>query len=225
MTRIVHAVIWYTGMRIIIAFVASTVEGRILPKTTRRRYQTPYIRSTTSLSPTVSSFVNTRRGGVTKKNTPPVVTTTKKMTSTTAANHNEDEGSTSLKSLCLISKKACEIMTPMIQKFYRHCNGIDSEGVQLKADASVFTIADGIVQNLLVSHLFRGELFESVIGEEDDTNAGVVITGDGPYAVDGLSVPPSFKPTIDECREKNDCIVVRNTQGCVSRVDCLHRPY
>lgn len=41
-----------------------------------------------------------------------------------------------------------------------------------------------------------------MIGEEDDSNANVVITGEGPYSVDGLSVPVAFRSLIDECREK-----------------------
>lgn len=122
---------------------------------------------------------------------------------TMASGRAAKEGS--LESLCLISKKACEIMTPMVQKFYAHCNGIDTadvgNGVRLKPDASVFTIADGIVQHLLVSHLFRPDLFRSVVGEEEDSDAGVVLTGDGPYSVDGLAVPAEFRPEIDGCRE------------------------
>ena len=61
-------------------------------------------------------------------------------------------------------------------------NGGGTNGVQLKPDTSVFTIADRIVQNLLVTHLFRPELFCDVIGEEDDSNGSVVITGEGPYS-------------------------------------------
>ena len=46
----------------------------------------------------------------------------------------------SLKALCSISKRACEIMTPMIVTFY---NAINGDTAKLKEDKSVFTIADG----------------------------------------------------------------------------------
>lgn len=49
----------------------------------------------------------------------------------------------SLHELCDVSREACDIMSPMISLFY---NAINSETSKLKADASVFTIADGIVQ-------------------------------------------------------------------------------
>ena len=104
-----------------------------------------------------------------------------------------------LQSLCVISKKACQIMTPMVQTFYKHCNGINSDGVQLKADKSVFTIADGIVQTLLINFLFKDN-FGSIVGEED-AEVNIVDKSVG-YKVDGLEVPNAFIPMIDQVRDE-----------------------
>ena len=52
-----------------------------------------------------------------------------------------------LKQLCITVKKACDALTPMILQFYTAMN---SDTSMLKADKSVFTIADGTVQHLLV---------------------------------------------------------------------------
>ena len=37
----------------------------------------------------------------------------------------------------------------------------------MKADKSVFTIVDGIVQHLFTEHLFAGNKFAAMVGEED----------------------------------------------------------
>jgi 3'(2'), 5'-bisphosphate nucleotidase len=91
-------------------------------------------------------------------------------------------------------------MTPMVQTFYKHCNGINSDnGVTLKADKSVFTIADGIVQTLLINYLFKQENFKSIVGEEDaEVN---IIDKTAGYSVDGLTVPDEYIPLIDQCRD------------------------
>ncbi len=63
-----------------------------------------------------------------------------------------------LKTICQVSKLACDALTPMVRAFYTSINAsVDGEGAKLKADASVFTIADGIVQHLLVEYLFTGK--------------------------------------------------------------------
>lgn len=112
-------------------------------------------------------------------------------------------GGSPLKELCSVSLKACQIMTPMVQTFYRHCNGIEAGGVQLKADASVFTIADGIVQELLTKHLYKASSFQSVVGEEEDGNVQITVP---PYVVDGLSVPENFYSMIDKCRQDMEAL-------------------
>ena len=74
-----------------------------------------------------------------------------------------------LAALCMLSKTTCNVMTPMVLSFYNTLNG---DTAKLKADKSVFTIADGLVQHLLVNHLFRDK-FKAVVGEEDETNVNI----------------------------------------------------
>ena len=93
--------------------------------------------------------------------------------------------------LCLVCKRACDLMVPMISSFYSAINGQTSK---LKADASVFTIADGIVQHLLINHLFSGSKFREVVGEEDDCIVNIYSL---PYTVDNLTVPAEFNEIIE----------------------------
>ena len=94
--------------------------------------------------------------------------------------------------LCLVCKRACDLMVPMISSFYTAINGQTSK---LKSDASVFTIADGIVQHLLIDHLFSGAKFREVVGEEDDSTVNIYTR---PYTVDNLTVPEEFNEIIED---------------------------
>jgi 3'-phosphoadenosine 5'-phosphosulfate (PAPS) 3'-phosphatase len=100
-----------------------------------------------------------------------------------------------LENVCMVSKEACEIMTPMVREFYYALNG---ETSKLKDDKSVFTIADGIVQHLLVESLF-GDRFDNVVGEEEDSKVNITTR---PYTVDDLIVPEEFNSSIDAVRAK-----------------------
>lgn len=100
-----------------------------------------------------------------------------------------------LQNLCLVSKQACDVMTPMVVEFY---NAINGETSKLKADKSVFTIADGIVQHLLVNSLF-GDKFHDVVGEEEDSSVNITTK---PYTVEDLTVPVEFYQTIDTARAR-----------------------
>jgi 3'-phosphoadenosine 5'-phosphosulfate (PAPS) 3'-phosphatase len=82
-------------------------------------------------------------------------------------------------------------MAPMVQSFY---TAINSNTSKLKADASVFTIADGIVQHVLVDHLFAGSKFKNVVGEEDGCKVNIHTR---PFTVDNLSVPEEFNDVIE----------------------------
>lgn len=95
-----------------------------------------------------------------------------------------------LTSLCATCKTACDIMAPMVGTFYTAING---ETSKLKADASVFTIADGIVQHMLINHLFAGGKFKEIVGEEDCP----VNLLSKPYTVADLTVPEDFNETIE----------------------------
>ena len=73
--------------------------------------------------------------------------------------------------LCQVSIAACDLLAPLVKSFYHQIN---SETAKLKADNSVFTIADGLVQHLLVNHLFAGGKFSAVVGEEDESNVNII---------------------------------------------------
>ena len=92
--------------------------------------------------------------------------------------------------LVTICKEACDEIAPMVRDFY---HAINDDTAKLKADKSVFTIADGIVQHLFVEHLFAGGKFKGIVGEED---AAVNISA-RPYTVDELTVPDEFCARVD----------------------------
>jgi len=89
-----------------------------------------------------------------------------------------------------VSKDACDALKPMVCMFYSAING---ETSKMKADASVFTIADGLVQHLLVDHLFSGGKFAAIVGEEEC----VVNIQSRPFTVDDLTVPDEFCDTVE----------------------------
>jgi 3'-phosphoadenosine 5'-phosphosulfate (PAPS) 3'-phosphatase len=101
---------------------------------------------------------------------------------------------TSVKTLLLTVKEACDAMRPMILHFYNAVNGLSGgESSSLKADKSAFTIADGIVQYLFIQHLFKGNKFLNIVGEENcDVNIET-----RPYTVDELKVPEEYFDEID----------------------------
>lgn len=101
-----------------------------------------------------------------------------------------------LQLLCSVSTRACAVLSPMVVAFYTSITG---ETAKLKADASVFTIADGIVQHMLTNYLFSGEKFAAIVGEED---GGTVNILSAPYSVDDLTVPEDFNGIVDSVRSK-----------------------
>lgn len=99
-----------------------------------------------------------------------------------------------LANLCRITTRACGALSPMVLAFY---SAITGETAKLKSDASVFTIADGIVQHLLVDHLFKGDKFAAVVGEEEGS---IINIHTAPYKVDDLTVPEDFYGIIETAR-------------------------
>jgi hypothetical protein len=74
----------------------------------------------------------------------------------------------SLTTLCEISKEACDAVEPMLKAFYAKITSGDAgDSTKKKADATFFTIADGILQNMFVDHLLAGDKFGQIVGEED----------------------------------------------------------
>lgn len=104
----------------------------------------------------------------------------------------------SLKDLCQISKEACDILTPMVRVFYKKCSAAFGTA-KLKSDATFFSIADGIVQHLLVEHLFAGNKFGQIVGEEDETNVNIMSK---PFTVDDLIVPEEFEELVETTRDQ-----------------------
>ena len=108
-------------------------------------------------------------------------------------------GGASLTELVKITKQACDILQPMIQKFYDKINGQSGDMTKKKADASYFTIVDGVVQHLIINYLFRGNKFAEIVGEEDGSDINIV---QKPFHVDELIVPEEFEGIITEARER-----------------------
>jgi len=102
--------------------------------------------------------------------------------------------STPLQDLCQISKEACDAVTPMLKAFYEKISDQRHGGSsKLKSDATYFTIADGIVQHMFINHLFAGNKFAQIVGEEDESVINIL---DKPYSVDDLVVPDEFNSII-----------------------------
>lgn len=108
-----------------------------------------------------------------------------------------------LTELCHITKEACDIVSPMLSKFYKSirigANGAEEATAKFKSDATFFTIADGIVQHLFIEYLFAGDKFKDIVGEEDESVINITET---PYSVDELVVPEDFETIVQETKEK-----------------------
>ena len=100
----------------------------------------------------------------------------------------------SFSSLVQVSKTACDKMAPLIRTLY---GAMNSETSKLKSDASVFTIADGLVQHLLTVHLFDPKKFKSVVGEEEDSKVNLDTR---PYSVDKMRIPDEFYEEIESIK-------------------------
>ena len=89
---------------------------------------------------------------------------------TTDTDSSGTTSSTPLQDLCQISKEACDAVTPMLRAFYEKISDQRHGGSsKLKSDATYFTIADGIVQHMFINHLFAGNKFAQIVGEEDES--------------------------------------------------------
>lgn len=104
-----------------------------------------------------------------------------------------------LTELCQLSRDACAILSEFVVPCYETMN---SETSKLKSDKSVFTIADGIVQHLLIEHLYVGK-FASIVGEEDESSINITTK---PYTVDELVVPDMFVDMIDSVRTRIEAL-------------------
>ena len=100
-----------------------------------------------------------------------------------------------LEAICLATLQACEAVTPAIEALYRSINDDEKKQTsKTKADESVFTIADGLVQFLLAEILLGRQVMGEIVGEEDcDVNLEKK-----PYTVDDLVIPAEFEDVIEE---------------------------
>lgn len=115
------------------------------------------------------------------------------MTSTT-----EEEGAPgSLRLLCTISLRACEVMTPLISTIY---NDLSKNEVKAKQDNSAFTIADGLVQRLLYV-LFESVQFRGIVGEEE-TSPLSADEESWTHQVDGMTIPKHILPIVQTAKSE-----------------------
>jgi len=115
--------------------------------------------------------------------------------------------STPLQDLCQISKEACDAVTPMLRAFYEKISDQRHGGSsKLKSDATYFTIADGIVQHMFIQHLFAGNKFAQIVGEEDESVINIL---EKPYSVDDLMVPDEFNSIIAATLKEIDQLASR----------------
>ena len=115
--------------------------------------------------------------------------------------------STPLQDLCQISKEACDAVTPMLKAFYDKISDQRHGGSsKLKSDATYFTIADGIVQHMFITHLFAGNKFAQIVGEEDESVINII---EKPYSVDDLMVPDEFNSIIESTLKEIDLLSAR----------------
>jgi 3'-phosphoadenosine 5'-phosphosulfate (PAPS) 3'-phosphatase len=98
--------------------------------------------------------------------------------------------------------EACDVLQPLVRALYDSLRG---DGTTLKEDQSVFTIADGLVQQLLKAHFLHDRVGQ-IVGEEDSAN--IVVSG-AAYKVDELVVPSAFHALIDAAREALDQLRTR----------------
>jgi len=105
-----------------------------------------------------------------------------------------------LTDLVYITKEACDILSPMVTAFYEKISqGYGGGAQKIKSDATYFTIADGIVQHLLIAHLFGGNKFHQIVGEEDESKINIITK---PFMVDELEVPEEFVDIVESTRDK-----------------------
>ena len=111
----------------------------------------------------------------------------------------------SLERLCSISLRACQLMNPLISAIYEQLleslnNSSEDSIATVKSDNSAFTIADGLVQRLLIQVLYANVGFRDIVGEEDDDEKKE--QDDSWFKVQGLDVPMNLRSLV-ECTKSD----------------------
>eukprot|EP00960_Hanusia_phi_P067757 766692-Hanusia_phi.AAC.6 len=91
-----------------------------------------------------------------------------------------------------ICRRACDQLGSLVRSIY---GSIDEQTATIKQDKSAFTIADGLVQQLL-TELLEGRV-KAIVGEEDDAQVRLETR---PMTVGSLSVPAEHESSIEEIR-------------------------
>ena len=97
-----------------------------------------------------------------------------------------------LQRLLSISLKACDALQPLISGLYYS----QANTATLKSDNSVLTLADGIVQFMLLDVLFRDK-FAAKIGEEYESHINLITE---PYSINDVIISSDFVPLIDQIK-------------------------
>jgi 3'-phosphoadenosine 5'-phosphosulfate (PAPS) 3'-phosphatase len=107
------------------------------------------------------------------------------------------DGCGPLEALCMVTLKACVEVTPAIEALYHSINSEDGN-TKTKADDSVFTIADGLVQYILTEVLSLNSVVGEIVGEEDC----IVNLTKKPYTVDDFVIPIEFETIVEDTISK-----------------------
>ena len=99
-------------------------------------------------------------------------------------------------------KDACDEITELVEAVYAQLAKEPGAAV-LKADKSFFSLADGVVQAMLMRLL--SARVGAIVGEEDE--AAISIEGDGPFrASDDVQAPAALEPLIVKLRGRMDAL-------------------
>ena len=106
-----------------------------------------------------------------------------------------------------VSLKACEYIQPLVLQLYNSQSNISS----LKKDNSILTLADGIVQSLILDVLFKDK-FAHKIGEEYDSLVNLHTL---PYSVNDILISSEFNPLIETTK-----LNIESLSSLISASDC-----
>jgi 3'-phosphoadenosine 5'-phosphosulfate (PAPS) 3'-phosphatase len=95
------------------------------------------------------------------------------------------------------TKAALDVMSPLIREFYVSVSTTASAST-LKHDNSMFSIADGCVQAMLIIFL-REERFKAIVGEEAIGNVNLSVR---PYMVNDLNIPERLWDAVDATKSQ-----------------------
>ena len=88
--------------------------------------------------------------------------------------------------LLFLTVEATEALAVMVRELYE---SLCAASTEQKSDKSLFSIADGLVQELLKREFFAAAKFAAIVGEEDETTVDLDST---PMRVGKLVVPEGF---------------------------------